>query len=218
MKPPIRLITLLTPLLLVVTAILMLLNPVFLDLEYRRPGFPADTMGFTLAERLKYARASVAYLVNTKGIQSLEELQFSDGTAFYNDRELSHMLDVKAVVQGALHWWLAGLLIMAILSGWAIQTGNKRELWRSLSWGGFLTVGIIVFFMIYLLFNFDSLFTQFHKLFFESGTWVFYYSDSLIRLFPLPFWQDCFIVTGVLSLSGGVLLGVLARRRALCYT
>ena len=40
------LITLMVPPMLLVTSILMLLNPVFLNLEYRRPGFPADPSGF----------------------------------------------------------------------------------------------------------------------------------------------------------------------------
>jgi integral membrane protein (TIGR01906 family) len=212
---PLQLVTLLAPPLLLVTAILLLLNPIFLNLEYRRPGFPEDIMGFTLAERLSYARASVAYLVNNQGIEALGELEFPDGSAFYNERELSHMVDVKAVVQGAMRWWLIGLIILAFLVIMGVKSGNKRVLWRALSRGGFLTAGIIIFFLVYLLLNFDSLFTQFHKLFFESGTWVFYTTDSLIRLFPLPFWQDCFIVVGSLSLLGGILLGWQGRKRAL---
>jgi integral membrane protein (TIGR01906 family) len=209
-----RLITVIIPPLLMVSSILALLNHVFLDLEYRRPGFPADTMGFTLADRLKYARASVAYLVNSQGIESLQELEFSDGTALYNERELSHMVDVKAVVQGSLRWYLVGVILFVILTALAIQTGNRRVFWESLSWGGFLTVAIVLFFLVYLALNFDSLFSQFHKLFFESGSWVFYYSDSLIRLFPLPFWQDCFIVVGSLSLLGGTLLGWQGRKHS----
>ena len=214
-KLPIRLTTLIIPPLLLVTSILMLMNQVFLDLEYRRPGFPADTMGFTLADRLKYGRASVAYLVNSQGIDALEELQFSDGTALYNERELSHMEDVKAVVQGTMRWYLVGCILLVIIIALAIQTGNKRDFWESLSWGGFLTAAIVVSFLVYLALNFDSLFTQFHKLFFESGSWVFFTTDSLIRLFPLPFWQDCFIVVGSLSLLGGILLGWLGRKFSL---
>jgi integral membrane protein (TIGR01906 family) len=201
------LVTLLVPPLLLVTAILALLNPVFLNLEYRRPGFPADTFGFSLIERLQYARVSVAYLVNTQDIDYLANQQLPDGNALYNERELSHMMDVKVVVQAALRWWLAGLALMGLLTFWSLKAGWTRSFWRALSRGGFLTGGIIIFFLIYLAVNFDALFTQFHSLFFESGSWTFLYSDSLIRLFPLPFWQDCFIVVGSLSLLSGGLLG-----------
>jgi integral membrane protein (TIGR01906 family) len=209
------LITLLVPPMLLVTAILALLNPVFLNLEYHRPGFPTDPLGFTLNERLQYARVSVAYLVNSQSIDYLAVQQLSDGTPLYNERELSHMVDVKAVVQGALHWWLVGLALIGLLTYWAFKGDWKREYWRGVSRGGFLTLGIIAFFLIYLVVNFDSLFTSFHTLFFESGSWVFLYSDSLIRLFPLPFWQDCFIAVGALSLIGGALLGWQGRKRSL---
>jgi integral membrane protein (TIGR01906 family) len=199
-------ISLVVPPLLLVSAILMLLNPLFLNLEYRRPGFPADPTGFTLDERLKYARVSVAYLVNQQPIDYLADQQLSDGSSLFNERELSHMVDVKAVVQGALRWWLAGLFLMGLLTFWAYRSGWKRSYWRALMQAGFLTLGIIAFFLVYLAVSFDALFTQFHTLFFESGSWVFLYTDSLIRLFPLPFWQDCFIVVGALSLLGGALL------------
>jgi integral membrane protein (TIGR01906 family) len=208
------LITILVPPLLLVTSILMLLNPLFLNLEYRRPGFPADPYGFTLDERLKYARVSVAYLVNQQPIDYLADQQLSDGTPLYNERELSHMLDVKAVVQGALRWWLAGLALVGGLTFWAYRAGWKNAYWRGLARGGYLTVGIIAFFLVYLAVNFDSLFTRFHTLFFESGSWVFLYTDSLIRLFPLPFWQDCFIVVGAFCLVGGGLLAWQGHRRS----
>jgi integral membrane protein (TIGR01906 family) len=207
-------ITLVVPLLLLVTAILMLLNPLFLNLEYRRPGFPADTMGFTLDERLEYARVSVAYLVNQQGIDYLADQQLSDGSPLFNERELSHMVDVKGVVQGALHWWLAGLVLFVLLTTWAYRAGWKRTYWHALMRGGILTLGIILFFLVYLAVSFDALFTQFHSLFFESGSWVFLYTDNLIRLFPLPFWQDCFIVVGALCLIGGALLAWQGRKRS----
>jgi integral membrane protein (TIGR01906 family) len=124
------------------------------------------------------------------------------------------MVDVKDVVQSTMRWYLVGFILLVILIALAIQTGNKRVFWEALSWGGFLTVAIVLFFLVYLALNFDALFTQFHKLFFESGSWVFYFSDSLIRLFPLPFWQDCFIVVGSLSLLGGTLLGWQGQKRS----
>ena len=200
------LITLIVPGMLLITSILFLLNPVFLNLEYRRPGFPTDPSGFTLNERLKYARVSVAYLVNQQEIDYLADQQLTDGSPLYNERELSHMLDVKVVVQAALRWWLAGLVLVGLLTWWAYRAGWKRTYWRALLRAGVLTLAIIAFFLVYLAVNFDALFTQFHTLFFESGSWVFLYTDSLIRLFPLPFWQDCFIVVGALSLLGGALL------------
>jgi integral membrane protein (TIGR01906 family) len=58
------------------------------------------------------------------------------------------------------------------------------------------------------LINFDSLFTEFHRIFFEGDTWLFQTSDTLIRLFPLPLWQDAFIFIGVFSSIMALVLGI----------
>ena len=39
-------------------------------------------------------------------------------TGLYNERELSHMADVKKVVQGALLGWLIGLVCLALITIW----------------------------------------------------------------------------------------------------
>jgi uncharacterized membrane protein len=51
---------------------------------------------------------------------------------------------------------------------------------------------------------FWQFFTFFHTLFFEGDSWLFYYSDSLIRLFPIRFWQDAFLWAAALALGGGL--------------
>jgi integral membrane protein (TIGR01906 family) len=61
---------------------------------------------------------------------------------------------------------------------------------------------------------FWGFFTLFHSLFFEGDSWLFAYSDTLIRLFPLRFWQDAFLWAAVIALGGGLglALGLKARR------
>jgi integral membrane protein (TIGR01906 family) len=62
--------------------------------------------------------------------------------------------------------------------------------------------------------SFWQFFTLFHDLFFASGSWQFEFSDSLIRLFPLPFWEDAFLFAGVLDILGGLALGLGLRPKA----
>ena len=59
----------------------------------------------------------------------------------------------------------------------------------------------------------NSLFDQFHRIFFQEGSWVFNYSDTLIRLFPLEFWRDGFILAGAFTFFAGGLLVLLTRGR-----
>ena len=42
------------------------------------------------------------------------------------------------------------------------------------------------------------------NLFFTGNSWLFYYSDTLIRLFPIRFWQDAFLLAAVVALGGGL--------------
>jgi integral membrane protein (TIGR01906 family) len=67
--------------------------------------------------------------------------------------------------------------------------------------------------MVAVLVAFSVFFVFFHQVFFESGTWVFRFSDTLIRLFPQRFWRDAFIAIGLLSLAGGLTLGLVFKPR-----
>lgn len=50
---------------------------------------------------------------------------------------------------------------------------------------------------------FWAFFEGFHSLFFEGDSWLFLYSDTLIRLFPLRFWQDTFLFAAGIAVLGG---------------
>ena len=92
----------LIPVALVFLGLRLLMTPVFLNVEYRMPWFPVDSFGFTFEERLKWSKPALEYLVNNAGVEYLGDLTFPDGTPLYNQRELSHMLDVKKVVKPVL--------------------------------------------------------------------------------------------------------------------
>jgi integral membrane protein (TIGR01906 family) len=205
------LISLLTPLALIGLALRVLLTPVYYTVEYNMPYFPADGYGFTKEDRLKWAKPSVEYLVNSADISYLGDLQFDDGTPIYNERELSHMHDVKNVVQGSLKaWYVANviLLVLAVIAqrgGWmptylaSLRRGGWWMIWLALTLAFIAGAGILLNPDI-----FWSFFAWFHSLFFEGDTWLFYYSDTLIRLFPIRFWQDAVIAMAVIALGGGL--------------
>lgn len=222
------LLTILVPIILVLTVVRILLTPLFIQVEYRLPYFPEDRFGFNQADRLYWADLSRRYLLNDAGIDYLAELRFPDGqqaagncdefaaprdcTYFYNDRELRHMLDVKLIVKLSL--LVLGLSIFAVLGlgFWAYRSDWWLTYRRGLERGGWATTGLILAILVYLGINFNSLFVNFHRIFFEGDTWLFQFSDSLIRLFPTVFWRDAFIWVGVLSFLGGAALIYWARQ------
>jgi integral membrane protein (TIGR01906 family) len=176
--------------------------------EYRTPGFPADEFGFTLQDRLHWSTLSIDYLVNKADISYLGNLTLPDGSPLFNERELSHMHDVKQVVKPVL--WL-GYTIWFLIVGlglWARLGGWWHEYLRGLRRGGWLTLGLVVALGVFAGISFWQFFTIFHELFFTGGSWLFLYSDTLIRLFPLPFWQDAFLFAGLLDVLVGLALGL----------
>ena len=196
------LITLLVPFIMIMAAIRILINPFFLEYEYNLPQFPPDPYGFTTEDRLYWGTLSMEYLINDSPVDFLATLTFPDGSPLYNERELSHMVDVRLLVRGALTAWYCCMGLMVALGIVAWRTGNLKSLWKSISHGGWLTLGVIGLVIVSTFINFDQLFTAFHGIFFEGDTWLFFASDTLIRLYPLKFWSDAFIYMGIFTLVG----------------
>ncbi|MBK8616337.1 MAG: TIGR01906 family membrane protein [Anaerolineales bacterium] len=205
--------SLLVPLALIGTALRILLSPIFINVEYRMPYFPADEFGFTQQDRLQWAPFALEYLVNSADISYLGDLKFDNGTPLYNERELSHMADVKNVVRGALQAWmisLVGLILIAVLAyrqKWmpdyvlGLRRGGMWMIGLATALGLIAGVGIVLNPDVFWQF-----FTLFHQVFFTGDSWLFYYSDTLIRLFPIRFWQDAFLWAAILALGGGLAL------------
>lgn len=208
------LITLGVPFFLMMTAIRVMISPWYPEVEYRMPYFPADPYGFTLQDRLTYARPSIEYLLNDAGIEFLADLRLPDGSPLYNERELSHMLDVKILVQEMIVAWRILAALYAGVFVWAWRGRWMPRLWGALAAGGRWTITLLACVLALVAVSFNWLFTMFHRLFFTGDTWIFLYSDSLIRLFPIPFWRDAFILVGVLTIGAAVLLIVVGGRRS----
>jgi len=218
MKPVTKLlswlIALSVPYLLMMTAIRLLISPLFLQLEYNRPGFPTDTYGFTLEDRLKWGNLSIEYLLNDADLSFLGDQTLEDGSPLYNERELSHMLDVKVLIRQTLRIFYVALAAVLALGLWAWRGKWLDDYWNGLTRGGWLTAGLIASILLLVLVSFRELFTVFHRIFFTGDTWIFLYSDTLIRLFPLQFWQDAFILMGAFSLAGALCLGFFGSKLA----
>lgn len=212
-------VSILIPFALIGLAVRALLTPVFLNIEYNMPYFPADDFGFTKADRLHWAPFALTYLVNSADISYLGNLHFEDGKPLYGERELSHMADVKNVVRGALEIWYVTLALLAILAIFAWRgkwmrtyvNGLRRGGWwmvgLALALGGIVVVGIALSPDV-----FWSFFTFFHSLFFTGDSWLFNFSDTLIRLFPIRFWQDAFLWAAMIALGGGFALALGLKR------
>ena len=201
-------ITVLIPPILLMMSVRLMISPMFARVEYRLPGFPNDPYGFTSDDRLRLSEPAINYLVNTEDITYLSSLRFEDGERVFNDREFSHMQDVKQVVTGMRIALAVGMVGLLAATFFADRKGLKVDVLAAYQRGAWALLGLIFAILLFVALSFNQLFTWFHKIFFESGTWMFLTSDTLIRLFPMRFWRDAFIFVGLLSmlLAGLILL------------
>lgn len=205
------LLVLIIPLLLIIGSITILTTPEYLSLEYAKPGFPMDPFGFTTQERLEHASDNLRFL--RQGLpKTFLEQQNHQGQPLYNAREISHMVDVQSVFQAT---WNAGrfLLVLALFLTTAItwREENRSLFFSSIRQAGLLSAGFTTVVALLAVLSWNAWFTTFHQFFFQPGTWTFETTDTLIRLFPMPFWFDGALTVSGLTLSAGILLAVLGR-------
>ena len=203
---PQRLLAALVPLVLLLSSIRLLLTPGFLEWEYRSPGFPADSYGFSTEDRLHWAPFALADILEARPSSFLADLKFEDGTPAFNEREVGHMEDVRRLTQAALKLWAAACVIAAGAGIWIANEMGVGPLAVSLRSGARATFFIMIGLGLLVALGFPLFFLGFHRLFFQGDTWLFLYSDTLIRLFPIRFWRDASIGLAALTLgSSGAL-------------
>ncbi|MBK8985865.1 MAG: TIGR01906 family membrane protein [Chloroflexi bacterium] len=207
------LVVIATPFLLTVLTVRLLIawnSPSYPAWEYGR--IEPDRYGFSPAERLELAEATLDYLQRPEPapdvIYLLEDLRIP-GTdqPLYNPAEIGHMLDVK-IVADAFKTALWALL-MVVVGGLILlfaRPETRCQGARALFQGGVFTGTAVLVVLVFIGIAWNFFFTLFHDVFFDPGTWTFLYTDSLIRLFPEQFWFDFALLwTGSILLSGAVL-------------
>ncbi|MCK4449205.1 MAG: TIGR01906 family membrane protein [Anaerolineae bacterium] len=203
------LIVLSVPVFLLLTNLYVFMSPTFLRYEYGKADFPPSP-GFTDEERLMVADRAITYLRSDAGIEILGDLEGAEGPLF-REKELVHMEDVKVVTrQTFLAHGLLGLLIAVSLVVLLGIRDTQARISTSLLQGSLLTIALLIALVALVYLNFDWFFTRFHLTFFEGDSWIFDFSDTLIRLFPTRFWFDAASLWGLLTLGEAVALGGVA--------
>lgn len=186
------------PIVVLIAAVRAVASPVFLWIEYHRPGFPADELGFTTEDRLTYGSAGMDYLFNAAPARYLSDLQHQ-GNQLFTDSEVSHMADVKLVmlITVAVGVLLALLCIVFMV---ALARTAKGGIRRSLFAGSLWMLVVLIAVAVLAVLGWETFFAGFHSLFFADGTWTFQSTDALIRLYPNQFWMDAGIGIAALVL------------------
>ena len=129
-----------------------------------------------------------------------DDLEFGidedDDSVILRDIEIGHMVDVKNLYT-YLRVAAALSLIIAVSLSYVMYKVNKKELYSTFK---SIYLGPLFFIMFvggYLIIDFDTAFTAFHKMFFTNDDWILYSTDVLIILLPQNFWM----VSGLIILT-----------------
>ena len=102
----------------------------------------------------------------------------------FSDKEVSHMFDVRTTIMG----FYISFIVLSIIASLIILYLKDIKLISHILIASFALIFILS--LIANFVDFSSLFTAFHNIFFESGTWTFSKDDLLIQLFPFEFFHN----------------------------
>ena len=152
------------------------------------------TSGITDADLRQVGIEIRRYINSADELLDVKTRIFGQEQNLFNDREISHMKDVKQLVRGVYILAVASALYLAAMTviGFCLQRGGfVPNLAKRVSWGGALTLMLLVVFGIAASVGFDSLFLKFHQLSFANDFWrLDPRTDYLVRIFPQRFWFD----------------------------
>ena len=126
----------------------------------------------------------IGYFKNENGLEM----------SFFNDKEKMHLADVKSLISLSriLLYISIAVLMLAII--FLAYKKNLVDLRMGLMIGSFLAAMIIVLISLLILFDFGSLFLNFHFAFFSNDLWQLNpATDRLIQMFPEEFFFDAAI-------------------------
>ena len=158
---------------------------------------------------------TVAYIKGEKDDFQLQATIHGQTINVYQPNEIEHMKDVQNLFAlcGQVKWVCLTLtaiclVIICALGGWqAIRLWGKTTLWTLLAIG--ILLGIVV---MWVLLDFHSFWTIFHKLSFRNELWMMRATDRMIQMFPAEFFATvvmriCMILS---SFVGGLLIAAIA--------
>ena len=181
---------LLLPLLVIGTSLRALVTDRDLILRGFQDNQVARTTGLDEPQLERIADAFVAYFQGPRGQIQMQVTVFGQQRPLFNDKEVTHMEDVQALIQWFLKLQIvaAGAVVIRLIFAFAVDH-QTQPLGRELLWSTGLMIGLIVLVGVLSLLDFDALWTRFHQLAFRNDLWELDPSrDYLIMLFPEPFW------------------------------
>lgn len=201
-------------LVILAASVVPFLSPAWVGFEQDRVGAPALT-GFSEPDLRRVTNSILGDLVFGSGNFEVTANGGPRGSPVLNDREQSHMRDVRGVFGGFGLLALASLAVLGLAARRSRGVPVARQrLWRSVRRGAEgLAVGVAIAAGVALV-AFDAAFEVFHSLFFAQGSFDFDpTTDKLVQLFPDAFWSETTIAVGAVAFVAAWAVRWMAVRR-----
>ncbi len=148
--------------------------------------------GLAPAELEKATGGLIRYFNSNEDYISLTVIKDGQPFTLFNEREVQHLKDVKALFQLVYKVLIGtGVYALVFLGISLFWWRDKRRLGWGLLGGGALTLVLMAAVGIMVALDFDRFFLQFHLFSFANDFWQLNpATDYLIMLFPQGFWFD----------------------------
>ena len=180
----------------------------------------ANRTGLPTSQLNRGADQIKEYFGNDAELLDLRVNYVGTEVSLYKEREILHMVDVKALMQAVFaitRWTGVALLLLLAVGLLMLKEQVFPLLLRSLQWSAIGTGAFLVVFGGTAAIDFGWLFTQFHFLSFANDLWLLDpYNDYLVIMFPQQFFFEATLFIGLLTvIDFGLLTGLawLARKR-----
>lgn len=174
----------------------------------------SEATGLDKAELEKVAGGLIDYFNSRDEYISLTVVKDGEPLELFNQREVAHLKDVKALMQLNLRLLVGTAAYVGVYAGISLFWRRKRYR-RQLAWAAVIGSSIALGMIIALgagsmLLDFSELFTRFHFVAFTNELWMLDpATDYLIMLFPEGFWYDSAVLLGqITAAAAGILCGI----------
>ena len=168
-----------------------------------------ETTGLEKTELDKAADGLISYFNSGDELIDITVVKDDEPFQLFNDREVGHLKDVKALFR-LVYWLLLGTLVygLAYIVVSLFVRKDKGAVAQGLLYGGGLTLVLIAALGIAILADFDGFFYRFHLISFANDLWMLNpATDYLIMLFPQGFWYDAALFCVITTILGALILG-----------
>lgn len=171
-------------------------NRGFYEKEYAKDE-TAARIGMSDEDLMKSTNTLLDYLQDKRDDIVVEVEVSGDMREVFDERETAHMVDVKALYQGAVLVRNVTAITGFVLLGMVLVFSGSERL--SIMKTGFvygvgLVITLIAAIAVYAVFDFTAFWTNFHQIFFDNDLWLLDPNTSImINMFPEIFFSDLVI-------------------------